>query len=162
MPANGICRYLLQAHRLLNASSEGFSNFKPAAFLGCASFSMELKFHENAIAPGTTIHSCDDSSTDRDNQHVCLSHRAQPREHQSASFISSTKLYAGRHHSARAESYGSIWSQSYERDQQEHHWSRTYARNFSTADVIKKLRIPSKQVPNPDELAGLRIWLSGR
>ena len=120
----------------------------PAASLRCISPIIELKDMTAAFSGGSCGSRYSRNGQDRPQQKT---------EQGSISFSSSAQIVKTHH---LASTLGGKL-QSYTSDQEHLRLSGIHAHSYSTADVIKKLRIPSKQVPNPDEarrLARMHEW----
>lgn len=160
MPKTGICRALLQGRRLWNASLESWSLYQQRALLGCLSSSTELT-RSGSLAQtlhGPPWHSA--FSVDQDRQKQKTSQKIHMREDRCHQNSSSALTEADTCQHISTEPRGLVNQQS--SHTLPHALPRgMHPRTYSTADVIKKLRIPSKQLPNPDEarrLAHMHEW----
>ena len=161
MAGSSLCTAALRAHSLFRASSKGLNILQHTGTLGQAS-------HQSAFY-------CDNGSTlPVSSYSLHISSRLTP-DRQAPRVVQIRECTALHHSSSAAEQQtafrcrrgGPAWG-SHTQSMPMQQWAAfppmQHARNYSTADVIQKLRIPSKQVPNPDEacrLAHMHEWKVG-
>ncbi len=159
----GILRCVLQRQISKLPSCPVTLSFKPAALLGCNPLNVDIHGCRYVTA------ACKDSSPyfrhpieGHDRHRTCLVGHQQNTEQGSAPFSSSAHVADIHHLTGRLGEAAD--PPSHALGQHQFHSKtnvRTNARTYSTADVIKKLRIPSKQLPNPEEagrLAHMHEW----
>ena len=156
----GIFRCVLQRQSSTIPSCNAISSFRPAAILGCNLPIVELHGHLHVAASlSGSISYAIRPIEERDRHHRVLAKHQQIKEQEHTPLCSSVQVDSTHHLTSRTGA--EYYPQSHASQQQRFYWSNRRVHNYSTADVVKKLRIPSKQVPNPDEacrLAHMHEW----
>ena len=136
------------------------STSRPAAVIGCETFNVELHALRHVIAACSGSISHAKQPMVEQDQHQCWSSGHQHNtESEFTPFSFLAQALNARHLTSRHCRAAHPHSHAFAALQAL--WSRRSRHSYSTADIIKKLRIPSKQVPNPDEacrLARMHEW----
>ena len=155
----GILRCVLQRQSSKVSSCTVTPGFRPAAFLGCDPLNVD--FHGVRYVTAThnvNIQYSGHAIDGKDSYRSYLLGHQQNTEQEFATFSSSAQVTDIHRLTSRIGRAAD--PPSHAPGQHQLH-SRRNARSYSTADVINKLRIPSKQVPNPEEagrLAHMHEW----
>ena len=154
-----ILRCVLQRQSLKVSCCTVTPNFRPAASLGCDPLNVDFhSFRYVTAAYNVSSQHSGHPIEGEDRRRSCLLGQQQNTEQGSAPFSSSAQVTDIHHLTSTIDRAGDQLTHTLGQHQLH---SRRNTRSYSTADVIKKLRIPSKQVPNPDEagrLAHMHEW----
>ena len=161
MSNSSLCTAALLKHSLFRASSRGLDVLQHTGTLGQASQQSAFYCTSGSSLP-VSSHSWHVSSPltpDRQSPLLVQIRQCTTFHHSSSAAEQQTAFHCRR--------AGPAWG-SHTQSLPMQQWAAfppmQHARSYSTADVIKKLRIPSKQVPNPDEacrLAHMHEWKVG-
>jgi hypothetical protein len=161
MSISNLCTAALRGHSLFKASSRGLDVLQHTGTLGQASHQSAF-YCTSGSSPPVSSHSLHVSSRLTPDRQAPLV--VQIREYTAIHHSSSAAEQQTTFHCRRAGPAWGSHTQSLPMQQWAAFQRMQRARSYSTADVIQKLRIPSKQVPNPDEacrLAHMHEWKVG-